>query len=202
MEDEEAGKGELPHGGASPDDLHNGVPHDRDGASDAGTHLGGPISPLVPRQGGPGEAHPQCQDEEDHPQEPGHLPWLLVRAPDEDPGHVEGYQDNHGVGPPVVETVDEPAERNRGEEEVQAVVGVVHRGNVVEELPHAGHNLEQEDEEGSASQGVGEAAPPGDVLVHPKAEHRRDGPPFLDPAQHAGEHQGPPRPRPSEGSPP
>ena len=55
---------------------------------------------------------PSVREKKGRPQEPGQLPRFLVGSPEIYPGHVDEDEDDHGGRPPIMEVVDEPAERD------------------------------------------------------------------------------------------
>ena len=59
----------------------------------------------------------------------------LVGPPDEDLGHVEHHKDDHGIGAPVMKSVNQPAEGHFRPQVIQAVISFAEGRHIIEELP-------------------------------------------------------------------
>ena len=71
MEREGPGQGQLSDDISPPDEIFQGVPHDRDRRHAVGPDRGGPVGDLVPGEEISGEAEREGEEQQDHPVDPG-----------------------------------------------------------------------------------------------------------------------------------
>ena len=126
-----------------------------------------PVGVLVPAHELAGEGHAERAQEQEHPDDPRHLAWVLVGAPQEDLDHVERHHGDHAVRAPEVHRAQEPPERRLVVQVEQALVRLVGRRDVHEGQADARGDLQ--DEEGE--RGAPERVPPARG-----ATRDRDGP--------------------------
>ena len=125
-------------------------------AGDVRSDPGGEIRQLVPGQEIAAEAEGQEEDEEEEARDPGQLPGLAVGLQEEGREHVDEEDADEDVGRPAVDGADEPAELDLAHDELDALVGGVDRGRVIEQEHDPRGDLDAGQEEGDAAEIVPE----------------------------------------------
>ena len=74
-------------------------------------HHGCPVRGLIPGEEVAGEAHQHPHHEDERAGDPQQLAWILVRAEEEDAGHVHEEEDYEDARAPAVHSTHEPAQR-------------------------------------------------------------------------------------------
>ncbi len=141
-------------------------------ARDLRGHHRPPIGAVVPREQVARQPVRQGDEQQHHPDHPGGLARLLVRAVEKDLHQVEHHDDDHHTGAPMVQAADETAARNLGQDVTQAVVGVAGRGRIVEGQKGPGERLHQEQEDSHTAEYLVPAARCGDLFIQELADRR------------------------------
>ena len=129
---------------ATPQHLVNKIADERYCASNGSCDRGCPISPLVPGEQVAGEAHAQGEQEQEHTGDPGELTWIFISAKVKRAQHMEEDDQHHEAGTPVMDAADQPAIADTGHDVLDAVVGMVGGGDVINGEHDAGDTLEDE----------------------------------------------------------
>src|SRR5438132_75321 len=154
VESEEARQRRAGDDRSSQEQVDDGVPDERDAARDRCADAQSPVRVLVEPKHLSGEGHPERQEKEQDPGDPGQLARILVRAEEEDLDHVDEHDGDHEVRSPAVQRPDEPARRYVLIQGVQAAPRLPRRRDVDQGEEDPGDDLQNEDDERRASEDV------------------------------------------------
>ena len=139
---------------ASEDQMHHGLADEWRASGDGGADPEPPVRILIPAHQLPRKGHAERAQEEEHSDDPRQLSWVLVSSPQEDLDHVERHHGHHRVRAPEVHRPQVPSERRLVVEVKETLVRLVGRWHVDEGQADSRRDLENEEGERGASEGV------------------------------------------------
>ena len=185
---EGAHQGDRPHEGSAPPEVAQEGAHQGQVARDVGRDHRRPVGRLVPGEHGAGDGHGQDQQEEAHPAEPVELAWTLVGARAEGPHHVQPEHQQEQVGVPEMDAAHHAGEGVVLPDVVQALPGLLDRGDEEHGEEDPGDQLDRDQHQGGAAQGVEPGPPHRDRFVESLAQQVADGGPLVEPLQGGAGH--------------
>ena len=172
---------------ASKHEVSDEPPDDRHHLTDPGTHHRCPIGPLVPWQQIAGESEGERDQQQCDTGDPGDFSRILVGAIHDDPDHVQDRQQHHGARPPVMQTADQPAEREVVGDVGDTGVGLSRLGDVVDGEEDSRDELNRDGEEGRAAERVG-PVDLGDLAKEDRRPVAAPSGPLIEPVGQSGRH--------------
>ena len=164
VDGEESRQGDRGEVATATQDLVDEVAEKGNGSGYGCGNRGRPISPLVPWEQVTGEAHAQGEQEQEDACDPGELSRVFISAEIIGAQHVKEDSKYHQAGAPMMNASDKPAEADSGHDVLNAIVGMIGGGDVVDGEHYASDALEGEKEQA----GTAEGEPPvdfGDLAV-------------------------------------